>query len=325
MKVGVIGAGVMGRNHCRVYGELGHEVLVFDPSPSATDSIKALGCTPCSTVNELIGKSDAISVCTPTSTHHDTAMQCIEAGKPVLIEKPIAVSIQEAEELVRAAQKAGTTLMVGHVERFNPAIGKLKEVIGDFGPIFSMSARRVGGYPARIKDCGVTIDLAIHDIDLMRWLANGNIKEVYANITFRLNDKNEDSCMAFLKFDNGAIGTIEVNWLTPTKIRSLTFTSGLAFGTVDMINQRLFTYEKTSGEVYKNYKELLRMYNPKTRDIPVQKAEPLMLELQHFLDCAKEGRRPLIDGKDGMEALRVAMAVLESAKTGTPIKMSGFR
>lgn len=322
MRVGVIGTGFMGKNHCRVYKELGCDVHFFDTAPAAIEAAKAAGGKQCPTIDELLRNSDAVSVCTPTSTHRDIAIRCIEAGKHVLVEKPITGNVRDAEEIVSAAKKAGTIVMVGHIERFNPAINKLKEEIGKFGSIFSMSSKRLGSYPPRIQDCGVMVDLGIHDIDIMRWMSGSEIKDVYSITQSRVNGKFEDACSAILRFENGSIGNIEVNWLTPTRIRTFSFTSESAFGTVDLINQELAICENIFGKGYKDYKELLASYNPKSVQTKVEKAEPLKLELLHFLESVRSGRRPLVSGSDGIEALKAAVAALESAKRNVPVKTS---
>jgi UDP-N-acetylglucosamine 3-dehydrogenase len=190
--------------------------------------------------------------------------------------------------------------MVGHVERFNPAIVKLKELIGSglLGKVVSISAKRVGLYNPRIKDVGIIIDLGTHDIDIMSYLYGERIKEVYASAGSVVHSQ-EDHAIITLNFRSGSSGVIDTNWLTPHKVRNLTVIGSQAIAEVNYIE------------------ETLRIFDQEwVRDAKIEKEEPLKLELMHFIDCVQNDKKPLVSGEDGRHALEVALAAIESVRTG---------
>src|SRR5476651_1174041 len=181
LRIGVIGVGVMGSNHARVLTGLpGAELVgVADPDLKQAEFVaRTLGCAAVASVNELLDlKVDAVTIAAPTHLHHDIALTCIARGVHVMVEKPIASSVEEGCSIIAAARRAGLTLMVGHVERFNPAVEAIKEAIRD-EDILSIAITRVGPFPPRMSNVGVVIDLAVHDIDLIRWFTDSDIIEV---------------------------------------------------------------------------------------------------------------------------------------------------
>jgi len=255
----------------------------------------------------LVEKVDAVSIAVPTSLHREVALEFIENGVSVLVEKPIAESIENAQEIMRAAKKNNVTLMVGHVERFNPAVLKLKEAIsqGLLGEIVTMNAKRVGPMVVRIADVGVIIDLAVHDIDVMSFLADSRVKEVYAKArNVKHPAKVDDYALILLGFDKGMDGVIETNRLTPHKTRTLNIvgTKGIAY--LDYINQSLVVYDEEW-----------------VKEAKIQKQEPLRNELEHFIKCVEEKKVPLVGGEDGLHALEVAVKALESAGRDEVVKL----
>ena len=208
-------------------------------------------------------------------------MEAIKHGKHVLVEKPIAFTLKEAEDMIAAAKEAGVILATGHVERFNPAVQKAKELIDNdvIGDIVSASAKRVGPFPPRIKDVGVTIDLAIHDLDVMNYLFDEDV----------INFKNEST------------GILEVNWLTPYKRRQIEITGTDGIISVDYIEQSIDVYGKFA------------------QDIDIKHEEPLKEELRSFLNAVVNGTEPEITGEDGLKALKMVIAATKSSREHKPI------
>ena len=307
LRVGVVGVGNMGYHHARVYSELAREgkvelVGVADANlERAKEVAKEFGTIAYADYKELAKKElDAVSIAVPTSLHRQVALEFIGNGVSVLVEKPIAESIESAQEIIKASERNKVTLMVGHIERFNPAVLRLKESMqkGLLGEVVSISAKRVGPMAIRIRDVGIIIDLGVHDIDVISFLFDDKVKKVYARAG---NVKHpagvEDHALIMLGFSNGKSGIVETNWLTPHKTRTLTAvgTKGIAY--LDYIQQKLTIYN-----------------DEWEKDAKINKREPLRNELEHFLECVKEYKKPLISGEDGLHALKVALKALESAK-----------
>lgn len=290
----------MGQHHVRIYADHNDTELVGIADPDAkrgAELAQKYATTHYTDYLDLLNQDlDAVSIATPTVLHHDIALAAIEAGIHVLVEKPIAHSIEAAKDLKRAAEEKGVTLMVGHIERFNPVVARLKKHIDDgvFGDIVHMSAKRVGPFDPRIKDVGIIIDIGVHDIDIMSYLYGSKIDGTYA-IAGNGGTDIETHAQVSLKFENGASGIIETNRLTPRKIRELTVTGTKCVATADYINQ---TLDVKNGK-WESNEDLV-------------KQEPLKCEIDHFLDCAQTGQVPMISADHGIHALEVAMAAVES-------------
>ena len=309
VNVGVIGVGAMGENHVRVYHKIeeANLVAVSDVSERALKKIeKKYGAKGYTEYSELLENPEieVVSVCVPTTFHHNVVMEAIKNGKHVLVEKPIAFTLEEAEEMIAAAKEAGVLLATGHVERFNPAVQKAKELVDDgvIGDIVSAFAKRVGPLPPRIKDVGVAIDLAIHDLDIMNYLFDEEVTQVYGSMNNILGDcEFEDHAEIMVNFDNESTGIIEVNWLTPYKRRELELTGTAGIISVD--------YMKQSIEVYGKF----------AKDIQIKHEEPLKGELISFLNSVVNGTEPEITGEDGLKALKMVIAANKSSKEHKPI------
>ena len=224
INVGVIGVGAMGYNHARVYSKLENAnlVAVADVVEETVKKVaKKYNTKAYCEIEDLLKdpEIEVVSVCVPTTFHHDVVMQAIEYGKHVLVEKPIAFTEEEAVEMINAAKEKGVKLATGHVERFNPAVQKAKELIDNevIGDLVAISAKRVGPFPPRIKDVGVAIDLAIHDLDVMNFLIEGKVEQVYASMSSILDKcEFEDHAEIMVNFEENITGILEVNWLTPS-------------------------------------------------------------------------------------------------------------
>ncbi|MGH2611352.1 MAG: Gfo/Idh/MocA family oxidoreductase, partial [Tepidiformaceae bacterium] len=229
LRAAVVGLGAMGANHARVFGDLpGVDlVAVVDSDPERVS--KAVGRTsipgfPDVTTMLRETRPDMVSVVVPTMAHESVALQCIEAGVHVLVEKPIAATLEAGARIAAAAEAKGVVLTIGHIERFNPAVRELKTRLdqGQGGRVLQLRARRVGPFPHRIRDVGVIHDLAPHDIDIMRYLLGDEIVRVYAEARSHIATGNEDLFAGMITFRGGTMGIIDINWLTPTKERTLT-------------------------------------------------------------------------------------------------------
>ena len=224
LRIGVVGAGVMGSNHARVLSGMPGIVLVGIADPDAANRARAtelIGCSVFESVDALCDAGvEAVTIAAPTHLHHDIALSCIARGIHVLVEKPIASTVDEGHAIVDAARKAGVVLMVGHVERFNPAVATIKQAIqGE--DILSIAITRVGPFPPRMSNVGVVIDLAVHDIDLIRYFTDSDIVEVQPQVSSAVAER-EDIALLQFRTANGVLAHINTNWLTPFKARSVT-------------------------------------------------------------------------------------------------------
>ncbi|MDF1534511.1 MAG: UDP-N-acetylglucosamine 3-dehydrogenase [Methanosarcinaceae archaeon] len=309
IRAGVIGVGAMGQHHVRIYSEMENVELVgiSDVSESRVNELTQQYNTKGFTdYNELLEQGlDAVSIVVPTTLHMPIGLDVINSGVNLLVEKPIADTVENAEKLTKAAKDAGVKLMVGHIERFNPAVTKLKQIIdsGLLGKIVSISARRVGPYNPRIRDVGVILDIGVHDIDAISYLYGKKVNEVYSIAGADIHSF-EDHAAIILRFDHEFSGIVETNWLTPHKVRKLTVigVDGVAY--LDYIDQ---TVELHDGEWIRKAK--------------VEMDEPLKRELIHFIDAISNGNEPSPSGEDGIHALKVAMAAIESYEKSIVIKL----
>ena len=319
LRAGVIGLGMMGRAHVRVWDELvdGVElVAVADTDPGALREVTAgRQARPYADAAGMLEAEDLdlVSVVVPTSLHLPTTLAALDAGSHVLVEKPIAATRGEAEQMIDAARRAGRMLTVGHIERFNPAIRELRRRLaaGELGRIFEIRATRLGPFPARIRDVGVVVDLAPHDLDVMRYLLGSDPIRLYAETEQRIHTDHEDLFVGLLKFANGAVGVLDINWLTPTKQRTLTVTGERGMYTADYLAQQLIFYPNPSSDG--------SVDEGKRVERAIERREPLAIELDEFARAARDGGVPPVDPHEAMVALLLARAMVESATTGTVI------
>lgn len=309
--VAVIGAGFWGRNHARNLRELNetHLIAVCDKDRARAKAVAELfGVEAFSDSRQLLKKPDveAVTVCTWSTSLAKETLRALKAGKHVLVEKPMANSLGEAKRIVDLAQKNQRLLMTGFLMRFIPGVQRIKEAIekGEIGALVFCSARRVSQWPERIGDVGVVKDLAIHDIDITRYLSDGDPVEVYAKAGSYRHKKFEDHAQILLTFKGGKTAFIEANWLTPYKIRKLIVTGSEAIMTLDYITQEINI--ETAGQTVAPRFEV---------------KEPLKLELQHFANSVLNGKEPIVTGLDGLKALQIANAALKSSQKGAAIKL----
>ena len=325
IKIGVIGIGSMGKNHVRVCSEINKIELVgisdIDKA-SAKKIANRFDISAFLNYKDLLKKVDAVIVSTPTVLHYSMVLDALNAGKHVLVEKPICDDVKKAEDLVKKANKEKLVLAVGHIERHNPAVKFVQKSINNkqFGEIITLGSKRVSNFPGRIRDTGVIFDLGIHDIDVMRFLA-GNITSVYARTgKFTKTINFEDHANIVLNFENKICGVVEVNWLTPMKVRKLFLTCSKNFVEVDYTSQTV----TISSSSFKTLDEMNLYRTPldyNINQVALEKKEPLRNEIEDFISAIEKGNQPLASGRDGVMALRVAQAAVESSKIGKEVKL----
>ncbi len=318
LRVAVIGAGAMGANHIRVFGELPDAALV---AVADLDEARLRETASSSSARlyrdyrELLAEEqpDAVSIAVPTRRHLEVALACVERGVPLLVEKPLAATVDEAERLRAAAESAGVPLTVGHVERFNPAVGELKRRLdaGELGRVLQSRARRVGPFYQRERDVGVVHDLATHDIDVLRLLLRCEVEQAQAETLRGVRTEYEDALAGVLRFENGAVALLEVNWLAPVKERQLSVLGERGMFVVDYLSQELRFHrsEPVQGQ-------------PEVTSFPGAGETPLRAELSAFLRVARGQEPPAVSAADGIAAMRVADALVEAARRGEAVRLT---
>jgi UDP-N-acetylglucosamine 3-dehydrogenase len=314
LRAGVIGLGSMGQHHARVWASLSGVELVAVADPRQDVLQRALSATAAQGHTNAMDmlrdeRLDVVSVAAPTSLHCQLTVAALRAGAHVLVEKPIAADREEAHVMMDAAAESERLLTVGHVERFNPAIVELRRRLaaGELGRVFEIRAERLGPFPDRIRDVGVVVDLAPHDLDVMRFLLGSNPVRVYAETEQRIHTDHEDLFAGVMKFEDGTVGLLDINWLTPTKQRRLTVTGERGMFVADYLAQELTFYANSSdGSVSAGPAEAC----------PIEHREPLLVELEAFADAIRAGGPPPVDPREALVALLLARAMVEAANSG---------
>ena len=318
MNAGVIGVGNMGRHHARNYFEIPGINLkaVADTDPKTGQEItKKFKCQNYTDYREMLKKEklDLVTIAVPTKLHRQVALDCISKGIHILIEKPITNSIPEAKKIVQKARDKGVKFTVGHIERFNPAVLKLKEMIdsGKLGDIISVTTFRLGPTPTQIKDANVVIDIGVHDIDMMNWFFGRLPQKITAQGGNALHQTREDHVEAFLDYGNGSSGLLVANWITPLKVRKLTVSGKKAYVELNYITQELDIYESNIMLSYDDFGDFLIKFgdgqNKKT--VLVNNIEPLRAELKSFIKSIKKNERPIVTAREAIDALDIACRI----------------
>jgi predicted dehydrogenase len=304
LKVGVIGVGVMGSNHARVLAGLAGVQLVgvADPDRAQRDLVtRVLGVPAVSDMEALLQLGvEAVTIAAPTHLHREIALACVDRGIHILVEKPIAPSVEEGSDIIAAARRAGVTLMVGHVERFNPAVEAIKNAIRGEN-ILSIAITRVGPFPPRMSNVGVVIDLAVHDIDLIRWFTDSDIVEVQPQLSSAMA-KREDIALLQFRTASGVLAHINTNWLTPFKARNVTVATRGKYVMGDLLTRQVtecFGFQPDGS------------YS--MRHLSVGHDEPLRAELIAFVDAVRGRKRPAVTGEEAVASLEIAIRCLERA------------
>lgn len=330
LKVAVIGVGMMGRNHARVYADLPnvHLVGVADADENQSSAIAHKHNTQAFTdFRRLLDEAqpDAVTLAVPTIYHLEMALEIIGRGIHILVEKPIAFSIEEGVQMIAAAENAEVKFMVGHIERFNPAIGALKQRLAndELGRVFQIDARRQGPFPARVQDVGVVIDLAVHDLDVIRYVTRAEVERVYAETERRIHSTHEDLLSGLLRLSDGAVGTLNINWLTPTKIRELIVTGEKGMFRADYLTQDLYFFENAVANIddWDTLRVLRGVSEGQMIRHVVAKKEPLRAELEAFVAAAQNEAPVPVTGADGLQALKLARGMVTSGLEQRPVHL----
>jgi predicted dehydrogenase len=330
LKAAVIGTGAMGQHHARVYNQMlaTRLVGVADADPETSERVAQLYFAPAYTDHRRLLEEiqpEVVTVAVPTEFHYRVALDALEASCHVLIEKPIAATEEQAQELIARANALERKLMVGHIVRFDPAVQELKKRLGtgELGRTFQVRCRRLGPFPARIRDVGVVIDLATHDLDMMRYLTGQEAVRVYAETEQEIHSAYEDILVGSVRLADGTIGILDINWLTPTKIRELTLTGEKGMFLVDHLTQDLYFYENAdlNNERWSTISLLRGVSEGRMIRYPVHKYEPLKAELEAFVQAVIDNAPVPIDGQDGLMALRLAQALVQSGREGMAVDL----
>jgi len=327
-QIGVIGTGYWGKNHVRTYSELASEgkiekVVICDiDEKRAMELGKAFNIEYLKDYNKLLKdpEIDAVSIVTPSATHYKIAKEFMEAGKDVLVEKPMTMDPTEAEKLVKISEKTGRNLMVGHIFRYHPAVKELKKRIdlGELGTIQIMSSNRLY-FGAPRSDMGVIYALGIHEVDMYCYLMNVMYpKSIFASTSVCMQKDIEETAMISLDFGN-VKGYAFESWLMPStgKQRELIVVGSEKSAKIDYLKpQELRIFDIRIAESISGGTKSLNVNDEGSYTIPIPYAEPLKEELNHFLHCVRTREKPISDGVVGMRAVVMAEKALESARTG---------
>jgi predicted dehydrogenase len=283
-------------------------VGIADPDRKQRDFVaRTLGCAAFGDLDSLLNCGlDAVTIAAPTHLHHDLALECIARGVHLLVEKPIAPTVEEGRAIVAAARHAGVTLMVGHVERFNPAVESIKRAIKN-EDILSIAITRVGPFPPRMSNVGVVIDLAVHDIDLIRWFTDSEIVEIQPQLSSAIAER-EDIALLQFRTASGVLAHINTNWLTPFKARTIHVATRNKYLIGDLLTLQVtecFGFQPDGS------------YS--MRHLSVGYAEPLRSELLAFVTAIRSGRTPAVTGEEGVASLEVAIRCLDARAASSTV------
>jgi UDP-N-acetylglucosamine 3-dehydrogenase len=325
IRLAVVGAGSMGMNHVRVVRDFPDDAVelvgVAEPhAPTLARVVSRYHVAGSPEYRALLDQTrpDVVAVVVPTHLHYEVAAYALDAGLHVLVEKPIATTAEEALALIDLARVRGVHLVVGHVERSNPAILELKRRLdgGALGRLYSLQARRLGPFPPRIREVGVILDLATHDLDAMRYLTGSEVVHLFAEAQQRLRQRHEDLLLGVTRFANDALGLLDVNWLTPTKVRELSVTGERGMFLVNYLTQDLYFYENDySATTWEALRTTAGVSEGTMTRLKVQKAEPLRLEYENLLAAVRGEAAPRVTGEDGLVVLRLAQQLVQAAQT----------
>jgi len=317
LRTAVIGVGNMGKSHARILSQISNLVAVADASQERAREIAELyKCKSYSDYNKMLENEnlDYVSIVVPTHLHKKVTIDVVDKKINALLEKPIATNMEEAREISRAVAKSGVKFTVGHVERFNPAVIKLKEILdnGDLGEILTITARRVGIAGTPVSYENIIVDLAIHDIDIINFLLNSKKPDTATGLIGKSAINNrEDYADIVLKYGN-TNAMIQVNWITPIKIRVLSVNGSKAYAELNYITQELKLYKMDYIKEYDSFgKFVLKYSKPDEINIYVEKDEPLKLELKSFLECIKTNKNPQVTIEQSSNALEIALKLLK--------------
>ncbi len=336
INIGIIGCGHWGPNFVRNFTQMPQVNLmgVCDANPEKLFHLrhKYPGLTMFHAPDDLLKnqKLDAVVISTPASTHYRLTKEALSANKHVLVEKPISLKIKEAQELIRISKKQNRILMVGHTFLFNPSVNKAKELIKkkELGKVYYIHSRRTNLGPLR-KDVNAIWDLSLHDISILNYLLEAMPLEVRAYGQRFLSHKLEDVGFIILKYPKNILAHIHVSWLDPKKVRETTIIGSkkmLVYDDIN-INEPIKVYDKRVmkkkyEEEYEDFEGFQLIIRDGKMDTPkVLYEEPLKLECRHFIDCIRNNKRPLTDGGEGLNIIKILGQIEKSCKTNKTVKI----
>ncbi|WP_280537350.1 Gfo/Idh/MocA family oxidoreductase [Halopenitus sp. POP-27] len=309
LSVGVIGVGSMGQHHARVYSELANADLigVSDVDPDRAEQIATEYGTDALSMDELIGAVDAVSIAVPTEYHYEVARKCIENGVSILVEKPFVSDVEEGEELIELAEQHGVQIQVGHIERFNPAVEALEEIVPHL-EVTAVDARRLGPDPDREIDDSVVSDLMIHDVDIVLSLIDSDIDSIQTAGT--AEGRYATSTLTFV---DDTISSLTASRQTQQKVRELTITADDRYVKVDYLDQSIEIHRQSAPEFITDDGSMKYRHESIVEHPVVENIEPLKNELQSFLEAVAEDNTPPVSGTDGLEAVKIIQEIDEQA------------
>lgn len=318
VKVAVIGAGMMGKNHLRTYKNMqGIELVgVYDIFPEAAKAAAEMfGIKAFSSMEEVAANVDAVSVVTTSVTHADVGEFFMNKGIHCMMEKPLAPTPEGCRRLIEASKNNNVVLMVGHIERFNPAVEQMGKLLSDTSKIRSLTAQRMSAASGRITDVDVAMDLMIHDVEVIQSLVQSPVINVQASsVKTKENPKGTDYVSALLEFANGVTANITASRITQSRVRTLTVTTDTNYIDMDFINQSINVH--TQGRMpYVNQEEIPEWMNyglkGSVEQLFIPTNQPLLAELNHFIKCVNGEATPRVNGEQAYEALRVIWEIEE--------------
>lgn len=302
-RVAVIGVGEIGKEHARIYASLrGVKLIgVSDLDPKRGQAVAdRYGTEYVPDCRDLLGRVDAVSVAVPTERHCEIACRFLEEGVSVLVEKPMARTLEEADAMIRSAARSDVVLQVGHLERFNPSVRALSQIVRE--PRF-FEVHRLGKFTERSLDIVVVLDLMIHDLDIILSLVGPDVASIRAVGIPILTDRI-DIANARLEFPNGCVANVTASRISREKIRKLRLFQPNDYISLDYARQEVEVYSLAARHAPDGRPEIIG------RSLPVQKYEPLCAQIESFLECVQEKKRPLVSGEDGRRALDLALRVI---------------
>jgi predicted dehydrogenase len=318
IRIGVIGVGNMGQHHTRVLSLLKDVELVGVSDVNVErglDTASKYRVRFFEDYQDLFPYVDAVCIAVPTRLHHEVGMTCLQAGVHVLIEKPIAASIAEAESLVNAAAESQCILQVGHIERFNPAFQELSKVLKT-EELLALEAHRMSPYSHRANDVSVVLDLMIHDIDLLLELAGSPVVKLTASGSRASDSGYLDYVTATLGFANGIVATLTASKVTHRKIRRIAAHCKNSLTEADFLNNEILIHRQTTANYMTDYGQVLYRQDGLIEKVYTSNIEPLHAELEHFVSCVRGGKQPSVGGEQALKALRLASSIEQIALDG---------
>ncbi|OKH17607.1 Gfo/Idh/MocA family protein [[Limnothrix rosea] IAM M-220] len=318
IRIGVIGIGNMGQHHTRVLSLLKDVELVGVADLNVErglDLASKYRIRFFEDYRDLLPLVDAVCIAVPTKLHYQVGLECMEAGVHVMIEKPIAASIAEAEALVNAAAEHHVILQVGHIERFNPAFQELSKVLKT-EKLLAIEAHRMSPYSQRANDVSVVLDLMIHDIDLLLEMAASSVVQLTATGSKREDSNHLDYVTSTLNFANGIVATLTASKVTHRKIRTIAAHCQNSLTEADFLNNEIEIHRQTTANYTTDYGQVLYRQDGLIEQVYTSNIEPLHAELEHFVQCVRGGEQPSVGGEQALKALRLASLIEQSALDG---------